>query len=192
MDGARLWESAAHYGRSYADIAAGFDSVYVSVYKGIGAPAGALLAGDDSFTAQARVWRRRFGGTLHHLSPLAAAAAMRFDERLALMPALHARALALADGLGTIGGLRVQPEVPHVNMMHLHFDAPAEAVMQARDRIAAAAGCWLVGGVRPSEVPGWSSCELYVGDQLLAVDNATVVPLFERLCVEMRSAPTTG
>ncbi|HEY5324803.1 MAG TPA: beta-eliminating lyase-related protein, partial [Caldimonas sp.] len=43
MDGARLWESAAYYGKDYATIAAGFDSVYVSVYKGIGGFAGALL-----------------------------------------------------------------------------------------------------------------------------------------------------
>ena len=188
MDGARLWESAAHYGRSYADIAAGFDSVYVSVYKGIGAPAGALLAGDAAFIAEGRVWRRRFGGALHRLGPLAAAAAMRFDERLALMPALHARALALASGLAGIAGMRVQPRVPHANMMHLHFDAEAEAVMHARDRLAASTGCWLVGGVRPAEVPGWSSCELYVGDQLLGADNATVLPLFSRLCEDMRSA----
>ena len=61
MDGARLWESAAYYGKDYATIAAGFDSVYVSVYKGIGGFAGALLAGDDAFIAKARVWRRRLG-----------------------------------------------------------------------------------------------------------------------------------
>jgi threonine aldolase len=188
MDGARLWESAAHYGKTYADIASGFDSVYVSVYKGIGAPAGALLAGDSAFIAEARVWRRRFGGTLHRLSPLAAAAAMRFDERLALMPALHARALELASGLAGLEGVRVQPSVPHTNMMHLHFDAEAEAVMQARDRIAASVRCWLIGGAVRSEVPGWSRSELYVGDGLLAADNATVLPLFRRLCEEMRSA----
>ena len=45
MDGARLWESGPFYERSYAEIAALFDSVYVSFYKGIGAIAGAALAG---------------------------------------------------------------------------------------------------------------------------------------------------
>jgi threonine aldolase len=90
MDGARLWECAAYYGRPCAEIAAGFDSVYVSVYKGIGALSGAVLAGSTDFIAQARLWRRRFGGTLYHLSPLVISAAMRFDARLALMPALGA------------------------------------------------------------------------------------------------------
>ena len=36
LDGARLWESAAGYERSPADVVADFDTVYVSFYKGIG------------------------------------------------------------------------------------------------------------------------------------------------------------
>ena len=57
LDGARLWEALASYeGKSYADIAALFDSVYVSFYKGIGGIAGAMLLGDEAFIAEARVW----------------------------------------------------------------------------------------------------------------------------------------
>src|SRR5579884_559403 len=56
MDGARLWESAPFYGRPYAEIAALFDSVYVSFYKGIGGLAGAVLAGSAELVAEARVW----------------------------------------------------------------------------------------------------------------------------------------
>ena len=188
MDGARLWESAAYYGRDYATIAAGFDSVYVSVYKGIGGFAGALLAGDAAFVAKARVWRRRLGGTLYHLSPMVAAAAMRFDERIALMPALYRRAVDLAAGLAGLPGLRVNPAVPHTNMMHLYFDAAADVVADARDALARASGCWLVNGARPAEVPGWSVTELYVGDQLLGVDNDRVVGLFAQLCEKVATA----
>jgi len=188
MDGARLWESAAHYGKDYATIAAGFDSVYVSVYKGIGAFAGALLAGDEAFIAKARVWRRRLGGTLYHLSPLVAAAAMRFDERIALMPALYRRAVDFAAGLAGLPGLRVNPSVPHTNLMHLYFDAPAEALAEARDELARTTGCWLVNGAQPAEVPGWSVTELYVGDSLLRAGNEQVIPLFVRLCETLATA----
>jgi threonine aldolase len=188
MDGARFWESAAFYERDHAAVAAGFDSVYVSVYKGIGGFAGALLAGDAAFVAQARVWRRRLGGTLHHLSPLVAAAALRFDERLALMPALYRRAVDLAAGLAGLPGLRVQPQVPHVNMMHLHFDAASHALATARDEIAQETGCWLFNGNQPSDVPGWSVTELYVGDTLLGADNDRVVPLFALLCERLEAA----
>ena len=44
MDGARLWESAAGYGRAPGEVAALFDTVYVSFYKGIGALPGCCVA----------------------------------------------------------------------------------------------------------------------------------------------------
>ena len=181
MDGARLWESAAFYARSYGEIAAGFDSVYVSLYKGIGAFAGAMLAGDEAFVAHARLWRSRMGGTLFHASPMVAAAAMRFDERLALMPALFQRALDFAAELRRHARLRVNPEVPQANLLHLHFDAPAQLVMEARDALAEEAGCWLFDTVRPVDVPGRSFTEIYVGDRLLAIADARIGALFERL-----------
>ena len=188
MDGARLWESAAFYDRTYAEIAAGFGSVYVSLYKGIGAFAGAMLAGDEAFVAHARLWRSRMGGTLYHMSPMVAAAAMRFDERIALMPALYQRALALASELRRHPRLRVNPQVPQANLLHLHFDAPADAVMQARDVLAEDAGAWLFDNVRNVDVPGRSVTEIYVGDRLLAVDDARVGALFEALCALLPAA----
>jgi threonine aldolase len=189
MDGARLWESAAFYGRAVAEIASGFESVYVSVYKGIGGPAGAVLAGSAEVVAAARIWRRRMGGTLYHLSPLVAAAAMRFDERLALMPALYRRALVLAEGLKPLSGLRVNPSVPHTNLMQLYFDAPFEDLNDARDEIAQTERCWLFRSARNADVPGWSMVELYVGDRLLHLGNERVVPLFAQLCARMRPRP---
>ena len=62
LDGARLWESAAGYGRPPAEIAALFDTVYVSFYKGIGALAGCCVAGPADILAEVREWRRRMGG----------------------------------------------------------------------------------------------------------------------------------
>jgi threonine aldolase len=180
MDGARLWECAAHYGRSFADIAAGFESVYVSVYKGIGAPAGAVLAGSDEFIGQARLWRRRFGGTLHHLSPLVVSAAMRLDDRLALMPALYDRTLVFARGLSGQAAFRINPPVPQTNMLHLYIAAPVDAAERARDRIAEEEDAWLVSGLRAAEVPGWCMTEIYVGDRLLNADHDRVQRLFTR------------
>jgi len=113
---------------------------------------------------------------------------MRFDERIALMPALYRRAVDLAAGLAGLAGLRVNPSVPHTNLMHLYFDALPEALADARDELARATGCWLVNGAQAAEVPGWSMTELYVGDSLLRADNDRVIPLFARLCVALAVA----
>jgi len=181
MDGARLWESRAFYGRSHAEIAGGFASVYVSAYKGLGGIAGALLAGDEDFIAEARIWRRRMGGTLIHQHPMVASAAMRLDARLAQMDACYARAVGLADALSGVAGLTVNPATPHTNMMHLYFEAEAEAVMDRRDAIAERDGVWLIGGAKPAEVPGWSVSELYVGDTLVSLADGEVVPRMRAL-----------
>jgi threonine aldolase len=102
-------------------------------------------------------------------------AAMRLEARLAQMDACYARALSLAAALAEVPGVRVNPATPQTNMMHLYFDAPAESVMQRRDAIAERDGVWLIGGVRPAEIPGWSVTELYVGDTLVEHANEPVV-----------------
>jgi hypothetical protein len=76
---------------------------------------------------------------------------------------------------------RAKPQVPQVNLLHLHFDAPADAVMQARDALAEEAGCWLFDTVRPVDVPGRGVTEIDVGDRLLMLEDARIGALFERL-----------
>src|SRR5260370_2102962 len=74
LDGARLWESAAGYGRPLAEIAALFDTVYVSFYKGIGALPGCCVAGPADIIAEVREWRQRMGRTLFGPVPKSASA----------------------------------------------------------------------------------------------------------------------
>jgi len=189
LDGARLWEAREFYApKTLADICARFDSVYVSFYKGIGALAGAMLLGPEDFIAEARVWRRRQGGTLVQLHPFVASAAMRLDAQLAKMPAYRARALAFARALSAVDGLVVEPQPPQVNLFHVHLLVPAAAASEARDRVAAENGAWLAQRVADAQIPGWSTIELYVGDNLLALEDAAIVPLYAELLARARAA----
>ncbi len=173
-----------------------FDSVYVSFYKGIGALAGAMLLGPEDFIAEARVWRRRHGGTLVQLHPFVASAAMRFDGQLAKMSAYRARAAAFAASLAGIDGLSIEPAPPQVNLFHLHFQAPAEALTAARDRIAGEDGAWLAPRFSADRGPGHASAEIYVGDGLLAVprsdDRRLLAPLYARMLELARAGATAG
>ena len=189
MDGARLWESRAFYARSYAEIAEGFDSVYVSLYKGIGAIAGAVLAGSEDFIANAKLWRRRMGGTIFRQGPLISSALMRLDQRLAQMDALYQRALLFAEGLNDISGLSTLPRVPQCNMLHMLFDVPVEALLEARDQMAEQHGVWLIGYARESEQPGFCRSEFYVGDQLLAQPDDRVIELYRQMVAIAQAAP---
>ena len=127
------------------------------------------------------------GGNLYQQTPLVASSMMRFEHRLGMLDACHQRALELARGLGGMNGVRINPAQPHTNMLHLHLDAPADALNDARDAIAQNQQWWLFGAARPTEVPGWSTIELSVGDQLLKLDNAAVLERFEQVLKMARS-----
>ena len=182
LDGTRLWESKAFYeGKSYAEICAGFDSVYVSFYKGIGGLAGAMLLGDDNFIAEARLWQRRHGGNLVQLHPFVASSAMRFDERIARMPAYFARAQQFAKAMAAVGGVTVNPKIIQANMLHLHFPVSIVALEAARDQIADEHKCWLGNPRAASDVPGCSAMEIYVGENLMSLSDDFTSAMFKEL-----------
>jgi threonine aldolase len=167
MDGARLWEAAAGYGKTPAEIAAGFDSVYVSLYKGIGGLGGAMLAGTREFVDRAAEWFRRQGGNVIHRSPYVVAAAMQFDQRLAAMPASFERTLFLYEALRAHPHIKVNPARPQANMLHLHLPVSRERALEIRRELAEQHGFWLFNRINHAALPDTSYFELYVGDNLL-------------------------
>jgi threonine aldolase len=129
MDGARLWQCPAAYNKSLAEIAALFDSVYVSFYKDLGGIAGAILAGSEDFIARARVWQRRVGGTLYALYPYVIAAREGLVNHRDTLPERHEQARWLAGQLNQVPGIRTWPEVPHTNMFRLQIRCKPEAFL---------------------------------------------------------------
>ena len=110
MDGARLWEASAGYGRPPAEIAALFDTVYVSFYKGLGGLAGCCIAGPADVVAEVSEWRTRHGGRLYAMWPYAASALTTLRSRLPLMPAYYRHTLAIAEALAGPAGRRGAPQ----------------------------------------------------------------------------------
>jgi threonine aldolase len=174
MDGARLWETAAGYGKSARQIAEGFDSAYVSLYKGVGGLGGAMLAGSAGFIARAAEWFRREGGNVFHRSPYVVAAAMQFDARLAAMPAYFARTRWLFDLLRDYPALRPNPAAPQANMLHLHLPVGRERALAIRNQVALDHQLWLFGRAAHGALPDTSVVELYVGDNLTDMPDARV------------------
>ena len=82
----------------------------------------------------------------------------------------------------------IEPQPPEVNLFHLHFPVPAAALTAARDAIARDHRAWLLPRVSGGRMPGWSSTEIYVGDNLLRWQDVVVVPLFVQLLNRARAA----
>lgn len=183
LDGARLWECGPHYGRSYAEIVDRFDSVYVSFYKGLSGVAGAILAGPKDLVDAARVWKRRQGGDLISLYPYILSARKGLRERLPRMGAYVVHAQKVAAALQGLQGLRVTPQVPVTPMMHLHLAGePARLAERARE-VSVQSGVWLFrqAQLRPTDVPGWCSLELSIGEAGLAVSPLEAATCFRRV-----------
>ncbi len=163
LDGARLWEAAAGYERSPADIAALFDTVYVSFYKGVGALPGCCVAGSERDVAEVREWRHRLGGTLFGLWPAAASAMRLLPGTLAEMPARLAHAHAIAEAVAGVAGVRVVPDPPQTPMLHLLLSTTPGAYAAAAKRLADETGLWVWPQAARTADPAVVRCELSVG-----------------------------
>lgn len=178
LDGARIWEAAPYYERTPAELGGLFDSVYASLYKGLGAFAGCVLAGPAEFVAQARVWQRRHGGALFNLFPFAASAQPGVERAIARMPDYLEHARAVAGALSDVEGVRVVPDPPQTPLFHVHLrgDRPA---MEARAlELAQERRVWVLRRLEPSVVPGVCSTELHLGEAALEVSPAEAAELF--------------
>lgn len=180
MDGARLWETAAFYNKTYDEIAAGFDTAYVSLYKGLGGLGGSLLLGDKSFIELASKWMKRQGGNVYHRTPYIVSAAMQFDQRLAQMPSLFERTKQLYSLIAQYPQFSLNPVQPQANMLHLILPFDYETAIQIRDELAQEQKIWL-GNPQVTGNPNQSLIEWYVGDTLLKLDDTRLIELLDWL-----------
>jgi len=109
LDGARLFNASVAAGISAAAFAGPFDTVMVCLSKGLGAPAGALLAGTEEAIGRARTLKQLFGGSMRQSGILAAAGLYALDHHVRRLAEDHANARRLAEGLSRISALDVEP-----------------------------------------------------------------------------------
>lgn len=181
MDGARLWEAQPYYDRSHAEIAALFDTVYVSLYKGLEGVRGAVLAGDEDTIEEAAVWRLRLGGAIPDAWPLAVAALLGMDEVLPRMAAFRDHAVAIAAAINAGGVASVLPDPPQTPMMHVLLPVPAQAAAQARDDLLSDTGVFLFSYARAESLPDRCRFEISVSDNAMAFTPTEVAALIDQL-----------
>ena len=126
LDGARLFNASIDQGISAADLVSPYDSVSVCLSKGLGAPVGSVLVGDQAFIHRARRWRKVLGGGMRQAGILAAAGIFALQHNIDRLAEDHAHAQQIAHALGQRFGHR-QIRLA-TNMIHL--DLP-DSIYQA-------------------------------------------------------------
>ena len=138
LDGARIHNAAAALGMTAAELADGCDTVMFCLSKGLGAPVGSMLVGDNDTITEARRVRKMLGGGMRQAGIIAAAGLIALDEVLPMLTDDNRRARDLAVGLAGIPGIVLDPETVETNIVFFSLadDAPMDAAELAA-RLAA-------------------------------------------------------
>lgn len=129
LDGARLWNAHVATGVPLVDYGALADTVSVALSKGLGAPAGSLLAGPVELVVRARRLKHAYGGAMRQAPALLAAAGQHaLDHHLARLAEDHDRARRFAAAIADLPCWEVAQ--PETNMVLARVRAPIRLAEQ--------------------------------------------------------------
>ena len=138
LDGARLFNAQAATGTPASEWCAHADTVSVCSSKGLGAPVGSLLAGDEETILEARRARKAFGGGMRQAGIIAAASLYAFENHVDRLAEDHAQARDLASGLRDAG---YKVHDPETNLVLVAVEDPSEFLEAfAREGVLATPG----------------------------------------------------
>jgi threonine aldolase len=148
LDGARLLNAAVAQGVEPALLASRFDTVTLCLSKGLGCPAGALLAGSRELID--RAWREKhlFGGAMRQSGIVAAAGVHALDHHVDRLADDHRRARALARGFQE-AGLSVDLDQVETNFVQLDL-APLGLTRDEAVTLLREAGVGLSATIHPT------------------------------------------
>jgi threonine aldolase len=176
VDGARIFEVLPYFNKSAQEVLAGVDSLFLSFYKGFGSTSGSMLLGSKEFIEKAKIWRKRFGGNLYQIHPLAIGASIGFNSHLNQFNRYHLKAKEIALELRKLE-IEVTPKLIKSNM--LHFFIPGE-IDQLREKIKQHPKFNLKVGIWEAETRG-VRFEFSCGAATLEQDSAEIAQVFKEL-----------
>lgn len=171
-DGARLWNAAAATGVAPDQLCTLFDSVSVCLSKGLAAPMGSVIVGQESFINEARRLRKLLGIGSRQAGIIAAAGLIAIREMQSQLLIDHENAQILANGLVALG-YRVTHLV-QTNIVLFNQHEKDGLPLQERLRI------WQRGGLLVSLVDDTTiRAVTHYGINRIDIDNA--IQIFGRL-----------
>jgi len=122
IDGARIFNAATAMGVPVSDLARGTDTVQFCLSKGLGAPFGSIVVGDEDVITEARRTRQLVGGGMRQAGVMAAAGLLALRDGPARLGDDHRRARLLGDVIEDLPGLRLISPV-QTNLVFVAWDA---------------------------------------------------------------------
>jgi threonine aldolase len=127
LDGARLLNAVVASGVPARVWARGFDSAWIDLTKGLGAPVGAVLAGSHDFVAEAWRLKQQMGGAMRQAGIIAAAGVWALRHHVDRLHEDHANARRLAEGLAGLPGIVLDPAAVETNIVFFDLAGSLDA-----------------------------------------------------------------
>lgn len=117
IDGARIFNAAVALGISVKEYGREVDSISFCLSKGLAAPVGSLLVGNEDYIKKARKIRKMLGGGMRQAGIIAAPGIVALTKMVSRLEEDHKNAKKLALGLESIEGLSIDMESVQTNIV---------------------------------------------------------------------------
>jgi threonine aldolase len=144
MDGARLLNAVVASGVSAKAFSAPFDSVWLDLSKGLGAPVGGVLAGPRDFIDRAWQWKHRLGGAMRQSGIIAAGGIFALCHNVARLADDHENARLFARLVARSKATTIDPDAVETNIVRFGIEKTGLTALNFIDRL------WAETGVRLS------------------------------------------
>ncbi|MBI52069.1 MAG: threonine aldolase [Chloroflexi bacterium] len=122
MDGARIFNAALALNCEITDLTRNVDSVSFCFSKGLGAPIGSVLCGDNEFIKQARIVRRNLGGGMRQVGMIASAAEYALQNNVKRLIDDHSNAKIIADALSKFPQIEINVNEVETNIIYFNLN----------------------------------------------------------------------
>lgn len=135
LDGARLWNAMVASDLSPTFFGHAFQTISVCMSKGLGAPVGSVLVGDQAHMDKALRIRKMLGGGMRQAGYLAAAAIYAIDHHWEALAVDHQKAKALGEALSAVSSVKkVAPVATNIVIFEMHSAALEQEFLATMQR----------------------------------------------------------
>jgi len=128
LDGARIFNAATYLDVDVSEIAQYCDSVMCCLSKGLGAPIGSILAGNEDFIYKARKNRKLMGGGMRQAGVIAAPGLIALEQMTKRLKNDHDNAKLLAEAFSKYDIFDIEPNNIKTNIFFLKFKTEDELI----------------------------------------------------------------
>ncbi len=117
LDGARIFNASVESGVSIKEYSSHVDSITFCFSKGLGAPIGSILCGDEEFIIKAHKFRKILGGGMRQAGIIASGAIYALDNNVTRLKDDHKNARHFAEGISNLPFVDIDMDLVQTNIV---------------------------------------------------------------------------